>query len=105
MQVVTLTLNPDVCQYLLLTNKNAYTQCKKNTNNMVKSNCRFIYLYVFYGAIFHTLVSQPMNPEKSDGDCSRRALAGRFSICELSMSHDTLMVTIKYKIKTRILAI
>lgn len=77
-QVITLTLDLDVCQYLLFTTKSAYTLYKKDTNSVVKSNCRFIYLYVFYGAIFHTLVSQPMNPEKSGGDCSHRALMGRF---------------------------
>lgn len=104
-QVIILTSNLDVCRYLLLTNKSAYTQCKKDTNSVVKSNCRFIYFYVFYGAVFHTLVSQPVNPEKSDGDCSCRALAGRFSICELSISLVTLMATIKCKVKTRNTAI
>lgn len=46
MLVVTLTLNLDVCQNLLLTNKNAYTQCRKNTNSVVKSSCKFIYLFI-----------------------------------------------------------
>jgi len=77
-QVVTLTLNLVVCRYLFLTNKSPYSHCKKETNSVCvdKSNCRFIYLYVFYGAIFHKLVSQPMNPEKSDDDCSRTGFMG-----------------------------
>lgn len=44
-------------KHLVLTNKSADTHCKKETNSVWvdKSNCRFIYLYVFYRTVFHRL--------------------------------------------------
>lgn len=65
-------------KHLFLTNKSADSHCKKETNSVWvdKSNCRFIYLYVFYRTVFHRFVSQPMNLEKSDNARSCRGFVG-----------------------------